>query len=93
VVADSTEDQAAYARAVTLARKRKTRMSAIASCADRYSSKDAAPVEQDDTRATCLIAMRDQMAIWGEDVPVSTRDQIAAIMSAADGHSKKKKKK
>lgn len=35
--------------------------------------------------------MHAQMAKWGEDAPESTRDQIAAIMTANDAAANKKK--
>jgi hypothetical protein len=65
IVADDPEDREAFRLAVALARKRKSRLGAIAACSDRYSSVNAAPAEQDATRALCLLAAREQMAIWG----------------------------
>ena len=51
-------DAAAVARALTKACERQTRAGALASCADRYSSVDAAPVEQDQARVKCMLATR-----------------------------------
>ena len=87
VVADSADDPSAFAAAVRLARKKKTRMGALASNADRYSSVAAAPVEQDATRATCLLALKEVVETWGAHIPESCEDQISAIMAANDAAS------
>jgi hypothetical protein len=83
-VADGPEDREAYRLAVALARKRQSRLGAISACSDRYSSVNAAPAEQDATRAVCLLAAREQMAAWGENVPESNLQQISIIMAAND---------
>ena len=81
-VADSRDDRAAVARATALARERRNRAGALASCADRYSSVGAAPVEQDSTRAMCLLAARDLLC--SDEVPESASEQIAEIASRND---------
>ena len=80
VIGDAN-DAAAIARAVTQARKRRTRAGALASCADRYSSVDAQAVEQDAARAACMLAARE---LFERGVPSTTREQIEAIAGARD---------
>jgi hypothetical protein len=79
IVADTTGDLAAMARAVTVARGVKDRSGALASNADRYSSVDGAPVESDTARVTCLKAaycvIRSEMDL----LPTSTRMQIQKV--------------
>ena len=49
---------------------------------DRYASVFADSVEQDITRATCMLAAREQMRIWGDLVPESRLEQIRVIGDA-----------
>ena len=79
VIGDAT-DARALARAMTKARERRTRAGALASCADRYSSIDAAPVEQDKARVACMLACR---ALFESGMPpASSSEQIQAISTA-----------
>ena len=73
-------DAAAVAQALTKARQRQTRAGALASCADRYSSVDAAPVEQDQARVACMLAAR--ALFESGEPPETSRAQIEAIATA-----------
>ena len=92
IVADTPDDKRAIARAVTRAREQRGRAGRLAACSDRYASVDAEPVEQDATRAACLLAAREQLAVWGDDIPSSSRDQIEAIAASAKAATKTKPK-
>ena len=75
-------DQRAVDRAITKARQRHTRTSAISSLADLYSSVDMETIECDNLRAACLLACRDAMQEWhqsAEGVPDTTREQLEFI--------------
>ena len=56
--------------------------------ADRYAS-EAEAIEQDDTRATCLLAARHGCReLWADDgYPEDTSDQLRDIAHAAHGGS------
>ena len=73
-------DAAVMNRALAKARERITRQGALASCADRYASVDAQPVEQDQARVTCMLAAA-ALFVDGEP-PVTTREQIEAVATA-----------
>ena len=79
IVADTTGDKAAMARAVTVARGVKDRSGALASNADRYSSVDGAPVESDTARVTCLKAALCVIRSERDQLPTSTRQQIQKV--------------
>ena len=79
IVADTTGDLAAMARAVTVARGVKDRSGALASNADRYSSVDGAPVESDTARVTCLKAAYCVIRSETDLLPTSTRMQIQKV--------------
>jgi hypothetical protein len=79
IVADTTGDLAAMARAVTVARGVKDRSGALASNADRYSSVDGAPVESDTARVTCLKAAYCVIRSGMDLLPTSTRMQIQKV--------------
>ena len=88
VAVGDASDIAAYAKAVRLARDRKTRSGRIAACADRYASHGAEPVQMDEARAACLLAMRAAMDEWagGEfspealaSMPESTTEQLRVV--------------
>ena len=80
--ADSKTDKAALSRAITTARERRGRIGRLADMSDRYASVFADSVEQDITRATCMLAAREQMRIWGDLVPESRLEQIRVIGDA-----------
>ena len=73
-------DAATTDRALAKARERLTRQGALASCADRYASVDAQPVEQDQARVTCMLAAA-ALFVNGEP-PATTRAQIEAVANA-----------
>ena len=79
IVADTTGDRVAMARAVTVARGVKDRSGALASNADRYSSVDGAPVESDTARVTCLKAALFVIRSEKDLLPTSTRMQIQKV--------------
>ena len=77
-------DEQAYRQAIRLSRTRLGRVGALASQADRYASRDAAPVLTDQVRIAVLMAIRAATEQWtaadgSTRFPSSTRSQIAAI--------------
>ena len=81
-IAESKDDRAAFRRAVDLARRARTRAGNLSAMADRYSSVCAEKVVADTTRTICLLAVREQLARWGDLVPDNASDQVAEIHSS-----------
>ena len=85
--ANSARDQA---RAIELARARRSRAGNMANMAQRYGSVVAAPAEQDDARAACLLAIRAAVSSWtngdetgyGASAPSTVAEQLRKIKSA-----------
>ena len=79
VVSDSPADEEALERAISLARAKRSRSDAMATMANRYSSKDAAVVERENAAAACLLLARGVVQGQGSSLPASTREQIELV--------------
>ena len=77
------KDAATYARAVRVARERRSKCGRIVRCTDRYSSEGAEPVEMDEARAACMLAIRAGFKRWGKEgkggVPTTVDAQLRDI--------------
>ena len=92
-VVNSVQDDAAVAAAVRVARARKNKASRIALNANRYSSVHGEPLEQDQSRTACMLAIKAAVRFWKEQaiaqgsstVPLSQDDQLRVV---AEMHSR-----
>ena len=77
------KDAATYARAVRVARERRSKCGRIVRCTDRYSSEGAESVEMDEARAACMLAIRAGFKRWGKvgsgGVPTTVDAQLRDI--------------
>ena len=81
IVADTAEGLSARAHAITLARNHRSKQGAMAYMCDRYTSVDAEPVEQDNTRVACMQFIAAYVQQAGSTMPQSTRAQLEGIRS------------
>ena len=81
-VSDAPEDLSATARAITAARKHKSKQGHMAWLSDRYASVDAQAIEQDQTRATCIqLAAR---VLSSNSVPTTSREQLERVANLVE---------
>ena len=83
-VATSQDDLSARARAIAAARVQRTQRSGIAHMANRYSSVDAEPIEQDLIRTACMHLISRYLNSVSNSAPTATREQLSGIRAMID---------